>query len=180
VIEWIIYQNGFTTLPPVLLQEQPAVVLLLERDLVSWSLAIDERGGHEDLRGSDRRSVIPYVHERMELYCSSLPCLCEPEPFSFPPTDLCEVVPARTFYISRSGSYNESWGPTGGLGAGQTLCCRVQQLGVANDVLYDVSSVESSCLIALLHWTWPVPWCRPVGSYHLCSHGVVSWTDAAL
>jgi hypothetical protein len=33
----------------------------------------------------------------------------------------------------------------------QTLCCRAQWLGVANDVLYDVSSVESSRLIALLH-----------------------------
>jgi hypothetical protein len=38
------------------------VVLLLERVLVSWSLAMDERGGHEDLRGLGRRSVIPYVH----------------------------------------------------------------------------------------------------------------------
>jgi hypothetical protein len=57
------------------------VVLLLNRALVSWSLAIDERSGYEDLRGSGCRSVIPYVHERTVLYCSSLPCLCEPEPF---------------------------------------------------------------------------------------------------
>jgi hypothetical protein len=48
------------------------VVLLLERDLVSWSLAMDEHGEHEDLCGSDRRSIIPYVHGRMKLYCSSL------------------------------------------------------------------------------------------------------------
>jgi hypothetical protein len=48
------------------------VVLLLEGSLVSWSLSMDERGGHEDLRGSGRRSVIPYVHRRTELYCSSL------------------------------------------------------------------------------------------------------------
>jgi hypothetical protein len=48
------------------------VVLLLEGALVSWLLAMDERGGHEDLRGSGRRSVIPYVHERTEFYCSSL------------------------------------------------------------------------------------------------------------
>jgi hypothetical protein len=72
------------TLPPVLLQEQPVVVLLLERALVSWSLAMDERGGHEDLRGSSRQSVIPYVHGRTELYCSSLPYLslpiCPPTP----------------------------------------------------------------------------------------------------
>jgi hypothetical protein len=59
----------------VLLQDQPAVILLLESDLVSWSLAIDERGGHEDLHGPGRRSIIPYVHERIELYCSSLSCL---------------------------------------------------------------------------------------------------------
>jgi hypothetical protein len=40
------------------------VVLLLERTLISWSLAMDERGGHEDLCGSGHRSIIPYVHER--------------------------------------------------------------------------------------------------------------------
>jgi hypothetical protein len=44
------------------------VVLLLEGALVSWSLAMDERGGHEDLRGSGHWSVIPYVHGRTELY----------------------------------------------------------------------------------------------------------------
>jgi hypothetical protein len=60
------------TLPPVLLQEQPTVILLLEEALVSWSLAMDKRDGHEDLRGSGRQSVIPYVHKRTELYCSSL------------------------------------------------------------------------------------------------------------
>jgi hypothetical protein len=36
---------------------------------------MDERGGHKDLRGSGHRSVIPYVHRKTELYCSSLPCL---------------------------------------------------------------------------------------------------------
>jgi hypothetical protein len=65
-------QSGFMTPPPVLLQEQPAVVLLLKRTLVSWSLAIDEQDKLEDLRGSGRRNVIPYVHGRLELYCSSL------------------------------------------------------------------------------------------------------------
>jgi hypothetical protein len=76
-------QNNFMTLSPVLLPEQSAMVLLLGMALVSWSLAIDERGTHEDLCGSDRRSVISYVHRRSGLYCSSLPCLCEPKPFSF-------------------------------------------------------------------------------------------------
>jgi hypothetical protein len=47
------------------------VVLLLEGDLVSWPLTMDERG-HEDLRGSGRQSVISYVHGRTELYCSSM------------------------------------------------------------------------------------------------------------
>jgi hypothetical protein len=39
-----------------------AVVLLLEWALVSWLLAMRKYGGHEDLRGSGRQSVIPYVH----------------------------------------------------------------------------------------------------------------------
>jgi hypothetical protein len=56
----------------MMLQEQPAMVPLLERALVSWSLVVDEHGGHEDLHGSGRRSVIPYVHGTTELYCSSL------------------------------------------------------------------------------------------------------------
>jgi hypothetical protein len=60
------------TLPPELLPEQSTVVLLLERVLVSWSLAVDERGGHKVLRGSGRRSVIPYVQRKTELYCSRL------------------------------------------------------------------------------------------------------------
>jgi hypothetical protein len=38
------------------------VVLMLEGALVSWTLAMDERGGHKNLCGSGRQSVIPYVH----------------------------------------------------------------------------------------------------------------------
>jgi hypothetical protein len=57
-------------LPPVALQEQSAVILLLEGVLVSWSLDMDERGGHDDLCGLDHLSVIPYVHGRTELYCA--------------------------------------------------------------------------------------------------------------
>jgi hypothetical protein len=51
------------------------MVLLLERDFVSWLLAMDEHGEHEGLRGSSYRSVIPYVHGETELYCSSMACL---------------------------------------------------------------------------------------------------------
>jgi hypothetical protein len=61
----------------MLLQEQSVVVLLLEMALISWSLAIDKCGGHEDLRGPDRRSVIPYIYGRMKLYYSRLPCLSD-------------------------------------------------------------------------------------------------------
>jgi hypothetical protein len=55
-------RSGFTTLPPVPLQEQPVVVLLLEGHRSLGELAIREYGGHQDLRGSGHRSVIPYVH----------------------------------------------------------------------------------------------------------------------
>jgi hypothetical protein len=48
------------------------VVILLEGALVSWLLAMREYSGHEDLRGSGRRSVIPYIHRRKELYCCVL------------------------------------------------------------------------------------------------------------
>jgi hypothetical protein len=62
------------------------MVLLLEGALVSWSLAMDKRGGHEDLCGSGRQSVIPYIHRRTKLYCSSLPSL---SPFFFDPMNRC-------------------------------------------------------------------------------------------
>jgi hypothetical protein len=39
-----------------------AVVLLLEGLRSHKVLVIGEYGGHEDLHGSDRRSVIPYIH----------------------------------------------------------------------------------------------------------------------
>jgi hypothetical protein len=109
-------RSGFTTLSPVPLHEQPAVVLLLEEVVVSWSLAMDERGRHEDLCGSGHQSIIPYVHRRTELYCSSLPCLSLP--FRPPPR---EEAPARAFYSSRSGSYIETRGPTGGPVVVETL-----------------------------------------------------------
>jgi hypothetical protein len=48
------------------------VVLLLGMAFTSWSLAMDEHGEHRDLRDSDCWSIIPYVHRRMGLYCSSL------------------------------------------------------------------------------------------------------------
>jgi hypothetical protein len=100
------------------------VVFLLERGLVSWSLAMDECGGHEDLCGSGRRSVIPYVHGRTELYCSSLSYLSLPIcPSAL--TDLffdpCEEVSTRSFYSSRPSSYNETQGPTGGFVVVETI-----------------------------------------------------------
>jgi hypothetical protein len=46
------------------------VVLLWGRPLASWLLALGEHGGHGDLRGLDRLSVIPYIYRRTELYCA--------------------------------------------------------------------------------------------------------------
>jgi hypothetical protein len=77
---------------------------------------MDERGGHEDLRDSGCRSVIPYVHRRTELYCAKA-CLAR----AFPFFDLSEEVSTRSFYSSRLGSYNESRGPTGGPEVVETL-----------------------------------------------------------
>jgi hypothetical protein len=56
------------------------VVFLWERLLTSWFLAIDEHSGLEVLRDLSHQSVIPYVHGRTVLYCSSL---YEPETFLF-------------------------------------------------------------------------------------------------
>jgi hypothetical protein len=65
------------------------VIFLLKGALVSWLLALGERGGHDDLRGLGHQSIIPYVHGRTELYCSILPYMslsfpvkrCVPGPF---------------------------------------------------------------------------------------------------
>jgi hypothetical protein len=76
---------------------------------------MDEHGGHEDLCGSGLRSVIPYVHGKTELNCSSLPCLKLP----FRPPR--EVAPARAFYNSRLGSYIETRSPIGGPVVVETL-----------------------------------------------------------
>jgi hypothetical protein len=93
--------------------------------LVSWSLAMDERGGHKDLFGSSRWSITPYVHRRTELYCSSL---YEPESAYLSAgldrlifSDPCKEVSTRSFYSSRPGSYNETQGPTGGPEVVETL-----------------------------------------------------------
>jgi hypothetical protein len=51
-------------------QEQPIVVLLRGRPLAYWLLALGERGGHGDLCGSGRLSVIPNINGSTELYCA--------------------------------------------------------------------------------------------------------------
>jgi hypothetical protein len=93
----------------VVLLEQSIVILLLERDLVSYSSAINEQ---EDLYDSDYRSVISYVHGRIELYCSNLVFPCEP---------FFDPLHVRSFYTSRSDSYIETHDPTGGLKVVETL-----------------------------------------------------------
>jgi hypothetical protein len=59
----------------------------LKEVLVFWSLAMDERGGHEDLCGSGRYSVIHYVHRIMKVYFSKPDF---PVPYLF--SDHCEVT----------------------------------------------------------------------------------------
>jgi hypothetical protein len=77
---------------------------------------MDERGGHKDLCGSDRWSVIPYVHGRTELYCSSMPCMSLP--FLSAPTKRCLPWP---FITQGRLDYNETRSPTGGPEVVETL-----------------------------------------------------------
>jgi hypothetical protein len=107
-------RSGFATLPPELLQDQSAVVLLLGRYLASWLLAMDEHSGLKDLRGSGRRSVIPYVHGRTELYCSSL---YESEPFFF--STPWKWRPPEPFIAQDRVVYNEPSRPDRWPGAGK-------------------------------------------------------------
>jgi hypothetical protein len=55
-------RSGFTTLPPVPLLEQYHCGSFVGGVRSHEELAIREHSGHEDLRGSGHRSVIPYVH----------------------------------------------------------------------------------------------------------------------
>jgi hypothetical protein len=64
------------TLSSVFPEEQPTVVFLLERDLVSRMLAMDEHGGHEDLRGLGRWNVTTYVHEGSCCIAQAWACQC--------------------------------------------------------------------------------------------------------
>jgi hypothetical protein len=57
-------------LPLESLQEPPTVVFFVGMSLASWLLALGERGGHDDLRGSSHLSVISYIYGRTELYCA--------------------------------------------------------------------------------------------------------------
>jgi hypothetical protein len=129
------------------------VVLLLKGALVSWLQAMDERSGHEDLCDVGHRSIIPYIYERIELYCSSLPCLSLP---------ICPLALTDLFFVLMKRCL-----PGPFIAQGRVVIMRpgAQQvarrwlkpyttsraLGVANDVLHDVSNMESSCLLTLLY-----------------------------
>jgi hypothetical protein len=65
-------KNKKITVPPTWRAKCRSAFFVGKGFLVSWSLAMDENGEHEDLCSSSRWNVIPYVHGRMELYCSSL------------------------------------------------------------------------------------------------------------
>jgi hypothetical protein len=81
---------------------------------------MDECGGHEDLRGSGRRSVILYVHGRIGVVLLK-PVLPEPVFFVRRSVFPCEEVSTRFFYSSRPGSYDKTRGPTGGPEVVETL-----------------------------------------------------------
>jgi hypothetical protein len=130
-------RSGFMTLPPVLLQEQPAVVLLWGKTLASWLLVMDERGGHQDLCGSGHRSVIPYEHGRIELYCTSLPCLS----LFFFLTD--SLIPMK--WRQPETFISQGWVVTMSPKARQVASGQVKPYATGHN------GKESSCLIALLH-----------------------------
>jgi hypothetical protein len=77
------------------------VILLWGRPLASWLLAIDEHSGLKGLRGLGHQSIIPYVHGKTVLYCSSL---YEPEPFLFLTPRKC---PPEPFIAQGRLVYNE-------------------------------------------------------------------------
>jgi hypothetical protein len=56
------YRSGFMTLPSVPLLEQYCCGSFVGGAQIAVELANREYGGHQDLRGSGRWSVIPYVH----------------------------------------------------------------------------------------------------------------------
>jgi hypothetical protein len=109
-----------------------------------WTLKQDGHGGHDDLRGSGRRSVIPYVHGKMRvvLQCAiqALALLFQ----SWVERTCLVLASARFFYSSRLGNYNETQGPTGERRAGKILCSRTLIARVKNDVF---NGVDTSSLV---------------------------------
>jgi hypothetical protein len=85
------------------------------------------------------------------------PCTCELEPFSDP----LKVASTRAFYSSRLGSYNEFQGPTGGLGAEKTLCCRASPAR-SSKLCLQWHGYARSC--RLLHSTRSAVWHHVVAS----------------
>jgi hypothetical protein len=78
--------------------------------------------GHEDLRSLNHWSVIPHVHGRIGVV---LQCVVQALSWLFQSwgwENPLILASAWTFYSSRTGSYNETQDPTGGLRAGKTLC----------------------------------------------------------
>jgi hypothetical protein len=124
--------------------EQSVVVLLLEGALFSWPLAMDERGGYEDLRGSGRRSVI---HTSIgELSCIARACLSVRKSV-FDPVKRC--LPGS--FIGQSQIVTMRPEARQVVPRWLKPYTTFRALRIANDVLHEVSSVESSCLLTLLY-----------------------------
>jgi hypothetical protein len=110
-------RSGFTTLPPVPLQEQPAVVLLLEGLRSHKVLVIREYGGIRRFTwfGPPERNTLRPRVNGVVLLClsarlrSSFVCLCVCLGV-YMCVSVCVrgCVSARTFYSSRPSSYSET------------------------------------------------------------------------
>jgi hypothetical protein len=87
-------------------------------------LALDKCSGHQDLRGSGRRSIIPYDYGRMRIILFTSWLFLSVALSGLKRTCLV-LMSTQSFYSSRLASYNETQGLTCGPGAGKTICYRV-------------------------------------------------------
>jgi hypothetical protein len=90
---------------PLVLLRAPCCGSLLERAYVAQALAMEKHGGHEDLRGSGRRNVIPYIHGRV---CCIAVCARAVQAMSL---TCLNLTPAPPFVAQGCGSYKGSLGP---------------------------------------------------------------------
>jgi hypothetical protein len=77
---------------------------------------MDEHGEYRDLRGSDRQSITPYIHER-DVWCITMHC-------SSIRVSLRILTPVWPFIAQSHDSYIVTQGSTGGPRVVGSLCNR--------------------------------------------------------